>query len=190
MTNGYSSDDLLDFLGHASERGLMPAATARALAVASRNVLGMLTEAERADLRQLDLDAVARRFARKRSHDFNPSSVKEYERRVHRAVELFLAWRNDPASFSVKTRATTRSVREARINRRDPGILDAPDTGLDELATSQPGAAGNAGLARDSYRSAFPIRPGRVVSIVDIPTDLTVAEAERLATFVRMLAVE
>jgi hypothetical protein len=42
MENAYSVDDLLEFLDHAGDRGLMPAATAQALAVASRNVLGIL----------------------------------------------------------------------------------------------------------------------------------------------------
>ena len=41
MANGYSADDLLEFLDHAGDKGLMPAATAQALAVATRNVLAI-----------------------------------------------------------------------------------------------------------------------------------------------------
>jgi hypothetical protein len=41
-----------------------------------------------------------------------------------------------------------------------------------------------------TYRSAIPIRPGLVVTLVNIPSDLTSAEAERIAGFVRMLALE
>ena len=46
MANSYSADDLLEFLDHAGDKGLMPAATAQALAVATRNVMGILAEDE------------------------------------------------------------------------------------------------------------------------------------------------
>ena len=51
MANAYSLEDLLEFLDHASDRGLIPTATARALAVAARNVMGVLTDEERRDLK-------------------------------------------------------------------------------------------------------------------------------------------
>ena len=67
MANAYTVDDLLDFLDHAGDKGLMPAATALALAVASRNILGILTEQEKKDLSRLDVDSVIRRFTNKRA---------------------------------------------------------------------------------------------------------------------------
>jgi hypothetical protein len=179
MANGYSMDDLLNFLAHASDKGLMPAATATALGVASRNVLGVLDASEREDLRKVDLDAVIKRFNNKRAKDFNPSSLKEYGRRVHRAVDLFLSWRGDPAGFTVKTRAGTNPRKKDRT-RFEP-VSMAHENG--DVQVPGPHDAGG-------YRSAFPIRPGTVVTISNIPSDLTPAEAERLATFVRMLSVE
>ena len=41
-----------------------------------------------------------------------------------------------------------------------------------------------------TYQSSLPVRPGLVVTLVNVPYDLTSAEAERLANFVKMLAVE
>lgn len=41
-----------------------------------------------------------------------------------------------------------------------------------------------------TYRSSVPVRPGLVVTLVNIPNDLTRAEAERIAGFVRMLALD
>lgn len=180
MANEYSAADLQDFLAHASERGLMPAATAQALAVASRNVLGVLTDEERKDLRRLDLDAVVKRFTNKRAKEFNPSSLKEYGRRVHRAVELFRQWRDDPAGFSVKTRATSAAARKQGNQGVAPAVAATNSAGFDE-----PSSARTAG----SYDSAISLRPGTVVTIRNVPDDLTTAEAERLAQFVRMLAV-
>jgi hypothetical protein len=126
MANGYSTDDLLEFLDHAGDKGLMPAATAQALAVATRNVLAILSEQEKADLSQLDLDTAIKRFTNKRAKDFNPTSLKEYGRRVRRAVELFLNWREDPANFTIKTRTTSapRKKDKGSVNN-EPVARDA-----------------------------------------------------------------
>jgi hypothetical protein len=178
MANAYSADDLLEFIDHAGDKGLMPAATAQALAVATRNVLGILSDDEKADLSQLDLDATVRRFTNKRAKDFTPTSLKEYSRRIRRAVELFLSWREDPASFTVKTRTT------AGPRRRDKEL------GGDESIAKEVSAEQAPDEVAGTYRSAIPIRPGLVVTLVNIPYDLTSVEAERLAGFVRMLALQ
>lgn len=179
MANGYSMDDLLDFLAHASAKGLMPAATATALGVASRNVLGVLDASEREDLRKLEVEAVIKRFNNKRARDFSPASLKEYGRRLHRAMGLFLSWRGDPANFTVKTRATSQVRKMDRTNRVEPVTADHENSDEQHVLHDVGG-----------YRSAFPIRPGTIVTISNIPTDLTPSEAERLAKFIRMLAVE
>lgn len=178
MTNTYSTDDLLEFLEHAADRGLMPAATARALAVASRNVLGILTDAERADLNQLDFDAVIKRFVNKRAKDFNPASLKEYGRRVRRAVELFLKWRADPSNFAVKTRASSTSRKKQ--GGTENGELATKDLQVETIPAQPQG----------TYQSSLPVRPGLIVTLSNVPYDLTSAEAERLASFIKMLAVE
>lgn len=178
MANAYSMGDLLEFLDHAADRGLMPAATAQALAVASRNVLGVLGDQENRDLSQQDITAVIKRFNNKRAKDFNPSSLKEYGRRLHRAIELFLKWRGDPANFAVKTRAT------AGGRRREKGKEGTdPDPLSWHSEAAPPPRAG-------TYQSAVPVRPGLVVTLSNVPHDLTKGEAQRLADFVRMLAVD
>lgn len=173
--------DLLDFLDHAGERGLMPVATAQALAVATRNVLGVLSEEERNNLSELDLGSVVKRFNNKRAKDFNPSSLKEYGRRLNRAIDLFLNWREDPANFTVKTRATSG----ARRKEKGAGMniaTESSDIPRTEIVMPSQRAG--------SYQSAIPVRPGLVVTLVNIPHDLTKIEAERLAAFVRMLAID
>lgn len=180
MANAYSMNDLLDFLAHAGDRGMMPAATAQALAVATRNVLGVLGDQERKDLSRQDFDAIVKRFNNKRAKDFSPSSLKEYARRLHRAVELFLAWREDPANFAVKTRTTT-------TGRRNADTAKSANTPEPEIDSNQPDQRVS---APGTYQSAVPVRPGVVVRLSNVPHDLTTAEAERLAEFVRMLAIQ
>lgn len=179
MANAYSMDDLLEFLDHAGARGLMPAATAQALAVASRNVLSVLSDQERTDLGQQDIDSVVKRFNNKRAKDFTPSSLKEYGRRVHRAIDLFLKWREDPANFTVKTRLTTGT----RKKERNQETTDGPSVDQEYSESVNLTRTG-------TYQSSIPIRPGLVITLVNVPKDLSKAEAERLASFVRMLAVD
>lgn len=180
MANPFSVDDLLDFLDHAGDRGLMPAATAQALAVASRNVFGVLSDTEKGDLSTRDIDGVIKRFNNKRGRDFNPSSLKEYGRRVKRALDLFLRWRDDPATFTVKTRSTATSRKSDKFRR---SVDEPEDASPAQDASAMPTRAG-------AYNSSVPVRPGVVVTVANIPNDLTKAEADRLANFVRMLAVD
>lgn len=189
MSNAYSMEDLLDFLSHASDRGILPAATSTALAVATRTVLGVLGDEERKDLRKLDLDDAIKRFHNKRAKDFSPGSLKEYGRRLHRAVKLFLDWRASPADFSVKTRATTASKGKKRKGWNDKSGR-SPEMPSTETGDHDPFAVAFLEPGGNGYRSAFPVRPGIVVGLSNIPTDLTTAEAERLAQFIRMLVVE
>lgn len=179
MPNAYSVDDLLGFLDHAAKRGLMPTATAQALAAAARNVLGVLTDDERKDLAQVDVDFAVQRFTNKRAKDFNPASLKAYGQRAHRAVALFLDWRKDPANFTVKTRAP----RGAGKRRQTESAGTAPTVQDPPADTIPPKVDG-------TYQSSFPVRPGVVVTLRNVPSDLTHAEAERLANFVKLLAIE
>jgi hypothetical protein len=160
VETGYSVTDLYKFLEQMEADGVMPGATAQAMTGACRSVFEFLAAGEGDDLRKLDAHRVFQRFVNKRGADFNPSSLKEYGRRVRRSIELFLSWREDPTDFSVETRVRTM----ARLAGRSHA------------------------LSGNSYNSSIPVRQGVVVTLLNIPRDLTAVEAERLAIFVRMLA--
>ena len=185
MTNSYTLEDLLGFLSHTENKGIMPVATSRALALAVRNVFGVLDDDEQKDISSLDLGAVIKRFNNKRAKDFSPRSLKEYARRAERAVELYGQWKANPAEFSVKTRST--NVGRQRKGRMSQGAdyneYPAESTSGDSTSTAIPSPHG-------TYQSSFPVGPGRVVTLSNIPEDLTSGEAERLAQFVRLLAID
>jgi hypothetical protein len=159
----------------------MPAATATALSVAVRNVFGVLGDDERADLSRVELAGTIKRFENKRARDFNPSSLKEYGRRVQRAVGLFQQWRDDPANFAVKTRATKSGGPKPRSKATGTSQREHLPEGFDAPARASSGGG---------YSSSLPIRTDWVVTVTNIPSDLTIAEADRLGKFIRMLAVE
>ena len=177
MPNIISLRELLGFLSHASARGLMPAATSGALAVAVRSVFGVLSEEERESISAEEVDSIIKRFTNTRARDFNPSTLNEYGRRVRRAVDLYTRWRDNPADFSVRTRST--SPKKPQISQFDSMNTELV-TEMESHAVRQPGG----------YQTGFPVRPGRIVTLHNVPDDLTAQEAERLAQFIRMLAVE
>jgi hypothetical protein len=176
MTNAYSIKDILGFLTYAGERGLMPVATASALAVATRNVFSVLEENEQENIAALDLDAVINRFNNKRAQDFNPKSLKEYESRVRRAVKLYEEWKANPSGFTVKTRNTRKPKLETPIEnaKNQANFFEDPQT------SSGP----------ETFTTSCPIGQGRVITLSNVPVDLTSKEAEKLAQFVSMLAVK
>ena len=100
---------------------------------------------------------LSQRFNNKRAKDFNPSSLKEYRRRVRRAVELYPNWRADPANFTVKTRTTTSSRKKGKAAE----ITDPDDT----PSTFEPTTADRPG----TYHSSLPVRPGVVVTLANVP---------------------
>jgi hypothetical protein len=187
MSETYAIDDLLEFLTHASQRGLMPVATAQAMAVATRSVFAVLDADERAQLPVGELDAVIRRFQHRRARDFNPVTLQEYGRRVKKATELFLSWRRDPKAFAVTTRS--RSAGRSGAEHVSPAAPDATDGAF---AGGSPAVSPAVSLSVDanSYSTRLPIRPGHVLHLSNIPYDLTAAEAERIAQIVRLLAVD
>ncbi len=187
MQTGPSVEDILDFLNHAGERGLMPAATAQALSVATRNVFAVLDDTEKLKLPLDDLDAIIHRFNNKRARDFNPSSLKEYARRVRRAVDMYVQWKDDPANFTVKTRATSTARKRDQANGRTTASTP-PNVAETDRESAGPSCYSATPGTTGGYSTAIPVRVGQVVTVSNIPLDLTVAEAERLAQFIRMLA--
>jgi hypothetical protein len=177
MATDYSADELLRFLDHTAEKGLMPAATATALQVAARTVFAILTDQERSDVRNLDLDAVTRRFENKRARDFTPGSLKTYGSRFRRAVAEFIAWRDDPGNFRPKTRSTAA----LRARRATPDAVEHPVEDL-ITATTMPSPASG------TYQTSFPLRPGIVVTLFNLPENLSADEAKRLSDFITVLA--
>jgi hypothetical protein len=82
-------------------------------------------------------------------------------------------------SGSQLSRAATKKDRDAQADSSGSNVGVFPE------AERQPTQN-----ARGGYQSAFPVRSGRVITLLNVPEDLTTNEAERFALFVRMLGVE
>jgi hypothetical protein len=176
----YSREALARFVDYVVEKGLVNPSTAQGWRVATTKVLEDLSEAERADVRQVDVEATFRTFLNRNPGRLAPASVGEYRRRVGRAIEEFVSWIENPAGYGSRTAAwaakvDARARPRAAVGRVQPARpASDPD---DDHGT-------NAGIAFD-----FPLRSGFLARMV-LPRDLTVDEARRMGAFLLTLAAD
>ena len=172
----YSVKALDEFLAWLGEKGLMPAQTVGARRAASSKMLGILDPSEADDLRDIDLDDIAQRFANLEGKKYTPDSLKTYKSRVSKSLEDFFRYLDDPASF----RPTSNARRSNGKRPRERG-----DDRVDQ---------GNGDLFEEPTPSVLnlpvPIRENLVVQISGLPFDLTVSEATKIANVVRAMASE
>lgn len=165
---------VVEFLSIAAARGDMNANTAGAMRAAVKEVLGCVHNDgwEDVDVSRIDLDQYAERFARLRSSKFKAQSLTVYMSRFKKAVQLYLAWRNDPAGW---TYAPGRSQK----GRSRPRPKQPPP---------QSGAYQSSGGAQ-MIDYPYPLREGLIVTL-SLPADLTRQEARRLEAYVNSLPLE
>ena len=173
---------LVDHWTWAAEKGLMNANSARAVRAACAQVLGVLDNWEQTDVASIDVDDAIRRFQNLRARDFNPESLQAYERRFRSAVDSFLAYVKDPATWRPAMRPaktpneqtgrekTRRSIRSTERHDETPG----PSDGIPSVALIE---------------YPFPLREG-VVARLKLPRDISLAEAKRLHGFMIALAID
>jgi hypothetical protein len=171
----YSQTAFLEFLRHAAVAGLISPATARSRKLAAEQLMVQLKTAERRDLRQLDVDELCSRFHKLQGSTIRPENIQLYNERLSSGLKDFIAWTADPVSFTSvegeKSEATLVAARDT------PGQAQARE----ELALNPPRSP------HDIF--PVPIREDLVVYLQNIPLDMTVAEASKIAAVVRALAV-
>jgi len=182
MAKDYSLEGLREFLDYVGNHGLIKSTTASGYRVAVGKIEDDLLPEEASDVRQIDVPAVFTRYANKNKLKVSPSTLKVYQGRVESAIKEFVLWRDDPTGYKPKVgRRTSSSTKK----KKPTGTSEAngkPEPEAEEIpATEEPG--------RKILTLPFPLR-GDFLASVQIPRDLTALEAERLAAFVRTLALD
>jgi len=136
-----------------------------------------LTDDERRDVRNLDVDELVSRFHKLEGSSIRPESLQLYARRLRTALADFLAWRNDPASFTGSGHERARAFKRGGEHRAalSPDQEQAERIVLE--ATENP-----------TNVVPVPVRDDTTVYLANLPLDLTGAEAERIARIVRSFA--
>jgi len=120
----YSLTGLNQFLDYALEKGLMKKETAAGRKRAANQVLGILDDHELQDLRMVDLEASASRFAILQGSNFKPSSLQVYVSRTKSAAQDFISYVDDPINFksSVNVRANPTNGNSKKTKKKNKKI--------------------------------------------------------------------
>ena len=175
----YSLDALNRFFDAATERGLLKRNTAQSRKHAANKILSVLEDSETADLRTVDIDSAFERFQNKQGMQYKPDSLQVYLSRIRTAISDFVSYVDNPAGFKPASVQRSRSKpKEGNTNAKD------------DIGT---GAKGNTPPVEhhDPQYIAVPVplREGLTIKISNLPADLTVAEANRVAAIIKAFAV-
>jgi len=179
--DGYSVADLLKFLDWMGEKGLANRNTISARKAATNNLLAVLDQEERRDVREVDIDATAERFNNLEGSRYSPESLQVYKSRTVRSIRDFLKYKENPANFKPTTpRLRRKSGQSPELSGKPMGI---------------PNDTGESTAARESRRITtidipVPIRSDVIVQVNGVPTDLSATEAQKIANVIIAMATE
>lgn len=187
---------LVEFCERIGERGDMNKVTAAALRTTVRKVLAVESpDLASIELRTLDLADLFDRFLKLHKADYGEASLETYRSRFRLAAAMYLAWLDDDPNWKTAGRATTKrqpkpgnGSRTSNSRRPKPSKADSKAsehhtaTNSDEVVPTVPADSGVRLMTYD-----VPLRPNLIVRVT-LPLDLTTEDAERLASFVRVLA--
>lgn len=174
-SNDFSEAAFLEFLRESAVSGIVKPAPGRARKLAAEQLLGQLKSHERIDLRQLDVDELCSRFHKLQGSTIRPENLQVYNERLCGALQDFLRWTEHPSQF-VSTEGELSDVK--RVANRD----DAGQGAAREQITLNP--------PRSPYEIfPVPLRHDLVVYLHNIPLDMTVKEAKKIAAVIQALAL-
>jgi hypothetical protein len=184
MDSDYSKAALMRFLSFTVEHGLLNQNTAAGWSAACTRILEDVADGD--DVRGVEPATAIKRYHNKHPGELKGTVLKEYERRLTRALIDFVKYTEDPTSYKGRGRGPTPDgtgkpkPRNSKAQTTAEPQKAAPANAVNIAST----VGALTGLSYD-----FPIRPGFLAQVV-VPRDMKVDEARRLARFVMALAVD
>jgi hypothetical protein len=170
-----TSKALLHHWRWAAEKGVMNANTAGGIRAACAQVIGVLNEKEHADVTQIDVEDVLKRFENLKAKAFKPAVLDTYKNRFRQAVASFARYVKDPSTWkpSIAERHAQRGKRngdgERHAEKVEAVVQPLPASGQVEYP--------------------YPVRDGQTATL-RLPRDIKTAEVKRIAAFMATLAVD
>lgn len=179
-----SYERLVKFLDMAGKRGLIKPATAASMRSSCSRIFSVLDESEKQDLKGIDIDQVFERFQNLHGTDMTPTTLRVHKSRARSATSEFLRYVENPAGWS-RTGGQKANAKQARkkIER-----VAEPNSNSAEQHDQSGSADGIQTL--DVLMHNYPLRPGCVVTISGLPTDLHTAEAARIGAYLMTLCAD
>jgi len=180
----YSLDALNKFFDFAANKGLLKRNTAQSRKLAANKVFAVLDDHEKADLRNVDIDHAFELFQNKQGTDYKPDSLQVYLSRVRTALSDFTTYVDNPSGFrpsAAQRSSSSKSKREGNGNGKAKENKQVEERQENNQRQDEHTSHG--------IIVPVPLREGLVVKISNVPSDLTPAEANRLAAIIKAYAM-
>ncbi|QTR52044.1 hypothetical protein [Thiothrix unzii] len=181
----YSLDALNRFFDYAAIKGILKRNTAQSRKLAANKILSILEAHEKTDLRLIDIESVFDRFQNLQSTDYKPESLQVYLSRLRTALSDFFSYVGNPSSFKpASNQQRSRSKSSNGNNTKKQGTDSVEDNSTEKVV--------RAITHHDIEHIVVPVplREGLTIKISNLPADLTVSEANRLAAIIKAFAVQ
>jgi len=173
----HSVDALLAFLKQAGMEGLINPAVARSRRNAIEHLRGEMTEEERLDVRQLNVDELASRFHKLDGSSIRSEALALYVERFKMALLDYGRWNDAPSQFETIGGERAKTARRAADGR---SAISADQQAEERIRLE----------ASDNPAGVVPIalRADCTVYLAGLPLDLTPVEAGKIARIVTAFA--
>ncbi len=179
MTTDFSCDALLAFLKQAGIEGLINPASARSRRNAVEQLSVELSDEERADVREISVDELALRFHKLEGSSIRPEALELYANRFRMGLTDFLRYAEGPQNFESVGVEKTRTFKR-RKDGKSP--LNREQRAAERIRLEA--------LENPSQIVPVPLRERETAYVANLPLDLTMEEAEKIARVVRAYAAE
>ncbi|TQV75176.1 hypothetical protein FLL45_09565 [Aliikangiella marina] len=174
----YTLASLLRFLRQSTIEGLLNPAVAKSRIKAVEELQVELTDAEKADIKLINVDLLCARFHKLHDSSIRPEVLELYNKRVNAALVDYLAWLDNPKSFFSIGGDTIRKDKRYKMSEKE---VSFEEKALEEITLT----------TADQHKDIFsiPLRDDVTVFVQNLPLDLTKAEAKKIANVVKALAI-
>lgn len=178
----FSAAKLSEFWNYVIEKGLMNKQTAISRKTASQKVLELLDEAERQDLRSLDREHAFVRFQNIAGKRYSPGSLTVYRSRFNASLDDFLSYAANPSGFKPNASKSNGKAKSEGAKQSKKRAASAEQESLSTHPTL------DSATSSDNLTLPIPLRPGVVVKIFGLPSDLSEDEAKKISGVVSAYA--
>jgi len=188
----FSSKEMFQFIDFIGDRGIVNESKAKNWKGATQQFLAILADEEKTDLRNLDLDHLFERFGNIKRTSMSGSSIKIYGSRFKGALNDFLSWAEDPANYRHSGRTITPGS-DTKSKNSKSGVAKTTSKKPDPQASSHKEVPEQQSSPQPVENRVvvfpIPISGGRIVTINNLPHELTKADAEKIGSVIRALAM-
>jgi hypothetical protein len=176
MDTSHSRAELLRFLGDLGKSGAIGSNSADSLKAACSKVLGVLSDVESQDVRELNVEEIFERFLTLYGRNYGKNTLTSYKSRVRTALERFRC-------SDSKEALPRRQFNDRRIETDLGGGRQ-----LDKTVPSQSELVGRTLPPMGSANvMSIPIRADMAVIINGLPWDLSEIEARKIVAVINAM---